>query len=146
MKKSLFAKYFTVCISIIIVSIIFLGGMMLICASQYFQEEQYNTLKVNLQRATMAVEQNYISAVEDDNDQTHYTIDVASSLSIYNMLAGIIDADFFMTDTSGKTIMCTEDTLCQHTSPYTCLLYTSTYCSNGIFGWPCQPKESYSVF
>lgn len=119
MKKSLFAKYFTVCISIIIVSIIFLGGMMLICASQYFQEEQYNTLKVNLQRATMAVEQNYINAVEDDNDQTHYTIDVASSLSIYNMLAGIIDADFFMTDTSGKTIMCTEDTLCQHTSPYT---------------------------
>lgn len=51
MKKSVFAKYFTICIAFILVSITFLGAMLMLFASQYFKDEKYRTLLDGAQKA-----------------------------------------------------------------------------------------------
>ena len=41
MQKSLFSKFFTVCLSIILASISILGVVLLVFASQYFKNDKF---------------------------------------------------------------------------------------------------------
>ena len=114
MKKSLFARYFTVCISVIIISITVLGGIMLIFASQYFRAEQYTLLKKNLQRAVNLTQQEYLTVTTGEDGSDQIVLDAPGALTVYQMFSSVIDADFFLSDTNGKVLMCTEDISCRH--------------------------------
>lgn len=59
MKKSVFAKYFTICIAFILVSITFLGAMLMLFASQYFKDEKYRTLLDGAQKAAAVTYSEY---------------------------------------------------------------------------------------
>ena len=54
MKKSIFAKYFTMCATFVLVSITFLGAVLMIFASQYFKDEKYRLLQANAEKALAA--------------------------------------------------------------------------------------------
>ena len=99
MQKSLFAKYFSVCATLVIVSITILGAVFLTFASQYFKNDKYKLLQSNTERTVGMVQQYYEGTVGFD----------ANMLKSYmEALSQTIDSTLFLTDANGKTIYCTE--------------------------------------
>lgn len=106
MQKSIFTKYFTVCATMIIISITILGAIFLVFASQYFKEDKYELLKANAQRAAAITQERFVikGLVE-----TNATSDLLRAMAL------TIDATFFLTTTGGKTVLCTHNEPCIHT-------------------------------
>ncbi len=109
MQKSIFAKYFSVCAAIIIISISILGAVLLAFASQYFRNEKYDLLTSNVTLAAKFAKEN-----------TRYNsitgVYEVSGLPYFNMLGTATEADIFLVDASGKTLYCTEESPCVHTT------------------------------
>lgn len=105
MNKSLFIKYFLICTSIILVSILFLGAILLGCASQSFKMDKQAVLTQNAKTAAEITLEAY--------KKVNYEITPKNLMSSYQVLSGAINADIFFTDTSGKTLVCSE-TVCKH--------------------------------
>ncbi|MBQ7799798.1 MAG: hypothetical protein IJ370_04835 [Oscillospiraceae bacterium] len=59
MKKSLFAKYFTVCAVIILSSLVFLGGVFGILVSRYIKTETQTNLSQSVTRVAGFTVYNY---------------------------------------------------------------------------------------
>lgn len=106
--KSLMTKYFQICVSLILISIVILGLMLLLFASQYFKHDKYELLTRN------AMEASKITSVDISQYDTSYVLDGKLTLSTYNILGGAIGADMFLVDNNGKTILCTEEENCSH--------------------------------
>lgn len=107
MQRSIFTKYFTVCASLIILSILILGLLFMAFASQYFKEDKYKLLEANVDRAAGTAR----VAMENNPDP-----DFSLLSTLYGAIAETIGADIFLTDTSGNAILCTELAPCPHTS------------------------------
>lgn len=84
-----------------------LGVIFLVFVSQYFKDDKYNLLYSNSQRGATAVARWY---TENDGEINY---DMMSFF--FEPMAQSIDTTFFVTDTSGKTIFCTEKQPCVHT-------------------------------
>lgn len=107
MQKSIFTKYFTVCATLIIVSITILGMLFMIFASQYFKDDKYELLHSNVSRTTIMAKE----AINENTPQAYGDL-----RSMYTAIAQTIGADVFITDSNGKTVLCTELAPCQHQS------------------------------
>ncbi len=107
MKKSVFAKYFLVCATFVLVSITFLGAVLLIFASQYFKDEKYELLEANAKKALTVTYEDY---------QENQDISPSVLLPIYRLLAQTSDSEFFLTDAGGVTLFCSEPSPCDHTT------------------------------
>lgn len=105
MQKSIFVRYFTVCASLVFVSITILGALFLVFASQYFKEDKFKFLESNVEQAAMLARMDY----EEDN-----AFDIPQLESYYHALSTTRDAIFFMTDQDGHVIFCTEGENCPH--------------------------------
>lgn len=106
MQKTIFTKYFTMCATLIIVSITILGALFMAFASQYFKEDKYKLLRTNIERAAAATQEQFA------NPTNETTIRL---VSLYGAIAQTIDATIFLTDDLGHTIVCTELSPCKHT-------------------------------
>lgn len=106
MQKSIFTRYFSVCATLVIVSITILGAVFLIFASQYFKNDKYELLRDNTSRAAEIVEGYY--------DQSS-PLDWTQTSSFLQLLAQTIGANVFITDPNGNTVYCTEGSNCIHT-------------------------------
>ena len=51
MQKSLFSKYYSICVMMILVSIALIGSVFLILTSNYFEQEKYDLLSRNVKQA-----------------------------------------------------------------------------------------------
>ncbi|EEG31742.1 ATPase/histidine kinase/DNA gyrase B/HSP90 domain protein [[Clostridium] methylpentosum DSM 5476] len=129
MKKSLFAKYFTICMSVIIVSITFLGAMMLIFSSQYFRNDQFKRLEDSVQ---YAAELTVLPSNTQKNNDGSYTLSESVGSS-YRMLSRTNDALYFLTDTSGALVACSEGKRCIHSAPYTVPVEIRQKTTEGIY-------------
>lgn len=112
MQKSIFRRYFTMCIAISLVSIVFLGSFFMGFITQYFRTEKEQLLISNVQRAAQLTVKN----LEDNGGNL---IDYNLLLSGYTIFAGAVDAQFFLVNTNGDVILCTESPVpnrptCQH--------------------------------
>ncbi|MEG2813004.1 MAG: HAMP domain-containing sensor histidine kinase [Oscillospiraceae bacterium] len=105
MQKSIFTKYFSVCATLIIVSISILGALFLVFASQYFKDDKYKLLLAYSQRA---------AEVAQEDLAKYGGINEESASNIYGTMAKTIDAAIFITDKKGVTIYCTEKRPCYH--------------------------------
>ena len=108
LQKSLFIRYFTICAAIILVSITSLGVVLLGVASQYLAQDKMDLLKRNVRSAASITVSNYRSNSYQYVDQTLTTA--------YGIVASVLGADVFLTDTRGKTLICTEGSDCVHRS------------------------------
>lgn len=91
----------------ILLTIVFLGVVFLTFASQYFQEDRFDLLRKNADYALEATEE--LCAYVDG------TYKISSSLGdVYVPLAKAIDADIYLTNINGKTLICTHQTHCTH--------------------------------
>lgn len=106
MQKSIFSKYFTVCAALIIMSIVILGAVFLIFASQYFKTDKLGLMRRNAEYAAQLAEEQWESSGTVDTDILRLYLETMSDT---------IDADFFITDKHGVTIYCTELAPCVHT-------------------------------
>lgn len=107
-QKSIFTKYFTVCATIVISSIVVLGLVFLVFISQYYKNDKYELLSTNAKRAAKAVVENY-----ERNDEK---VDIRTLSSFFDPMSQSIDSTFFLTDTRGRTVYCTDLPPCVHTS------------------------------
>ncbi len=107
MKNSLFTRYFTICSSIVLLSITFLGVMLMVFAGQYFRTDRYHLLERN---ATQAV----ALTVNNLKSNNFEKVEVGLLQSAYIILGSTIDADIFLSDVEGKTILCSDTGDCDH--------------------------------
>lgn len=110
MQKSLFTKYFSVCAAIILLSIISLGVVLLTFTTQYIKEDKLSLLETNAGHAAAIALQNF-----EDNGSTGI-IDKGVVIDGFTLLSKSIDAEIFLVDMKGKTIICTHRAPCNHTA------------------------------
>jgi len=91
-STSLFRKYFSVFSFCMVLSIIILGAVLMVFASQYFQNDRYAMLERNARNA----------AVITAHEFTHFGLVGISG--IYEVLALAMDVELFLTDTSGRVL------------------------------------------
>ena len=107
MQQSLFSKYFSVCSTIILAAIIFLGTIFMMLVGQYFQMDKFELLNRNLRQAANVTVTNY--QLNNYAGVTQNTI-----LPIYTVLGNAIDADIYLTDLEGNTLICSHGSNCNH--------------------------------
>ncbi len=108
MQKGLFSKYFTICASLIFISITTLGVVLLSFASEYFEQEKLALLENNAKHAVEITKRSY----EENNNNF---IKVSDVIPGYKILASAIDADIYLADMDGETRICTHMSACNHT-------------------------------
>lgn len=109
MQKNLFLKYYSICLSIILLGITILGSILMLFAAQYFTQEKQQLLSENVQSAVEITKGNV------KNNQGNYASYAVLSTG-YKILGNAIGANVFFVDTSGKCQVCTEEQPCIHTT------------------------------
>ncbi len=107
MRKSLFAKYFTICTVIILVSFVFLGGVFSVLTSRYLRTERQQLLSSNVSKAADFTAYNY-----KINNGVYLEKRILKQF--YSSIADSADGIMFLTDTNGTIVVCTEDGMCTH--------------------------------
>ena len=98
MKSSLFRKYFAIFAVCMILSIIILGAVLMVFASQYFQSDRYEMLERNARNAALITAANY-HAYEHIG-----RVDQRGISGIYEMLAIAMDVELFLADLRGLVL------------------------------------------
>ena len=112
MQKSIFSKYFRVCASVVIASILVLGTLFLMFASKYFTTEKMTMLQKNAGIARGVVLSNY----QLSSDGSKVTLDSASIRKNFQIFASASDSVIYLTDAGGVTQLCSETVPCVHTT------------------------------
>ncbi|HWP51897.1 MAG TPA: HAMP domain-containing sensor histidine kinase, partial [Clostridia bacterium] len=107
MKRNLFSRYFSLCASIILTSIVLLGVMLVTLSAQYFKEENLDSLKKKADQAARLVAINY------QVNESRY-IDAQVITTNFAILSTAAEADIFLTDVEGKTLICLDASGCSH--------------------------------
>ncbi len=98
MKKNLFTKYFCICFSIILISITFLGVVLLVFSGQYFKSDKYALLSKNMNAVVSITSTNY--------SNNHYLYVSADYVMPYYILLGdAISADIFLVNMQGEPLI-----------------------------------------
>ncbi len=107
MRNSIFTKYFLICASLILVSIMILGIAFMLFVFQFYTTDEMNRLNDNTDRAVDVVEAN----LGENNTINRLTI-----FSFFTILSDAIDAEIAMYDADGQLLLCTETENCPHGS------------------------------
>lgn len=108
MKRTLFSKHFVTMASIILLSITFLGAVLLAFASQYFKEDRYKLLMHNVQQAAQVTSENF-----RNNHNRYVTVDILVPMRI---LATAIEADIYLTNTDGEILLFADGSQSEYNS------------------------------
>jgi signal transduction histidine kinase len=106
-KKSLFYRYFAICSGVILASIILMGALTIGFSLNYFKRTSQTSLKKN---AEQAVSVTLSSMAEYD----YKKISTKLALGGYNIISSTTGYTIFLTDTAGRTLLCTEGEYCAH--------------------------------
>ncbi len=96
MQKSIFKRYLTMTMAIVILSFVLLGSVLMLFFSQYWRGEKRELLTQNAQSIS-SIAGNLLGRNEDLPDNV-----MQAFLSSF---AGSVDADIFVTDTDGKILV-----------------------------------------
>lgn len=102
-SRSLLSKYFSICVSLILISIICLGLILLLFASQYFKDDKFSLLQRNAKQAAA------ITSFDIAEGKGSYLIDIRLTLSSYKIFGTAIGADMMLVDNNGKIIISTNE-------------------------------------
>ena len=103
MLKTLFSKYLSITSLIIVVSFVFLGTVMIVFISRYWQTEKRDQLKQNAQGVASIAS---TSVVKMDNNE--YVLDSQNAAKMNAFIAAFSDnlsADLIVTDVKGIPIL-----------------------------------------
>lgn len=106
-KKSLFNRYFAICSAIILATIALMGGLIIGFSASYFRNTNQASLKKSAEQAVQVT----LSSME----KYDYKMIPSGTLRFgYGIISNASDAVVFLTDTEGKTLVCTEAGICNH--------------------------------
>lgn len=108
-RKSLFSRYFTMCLMIIMSSMLVLGLVLLLLSTQYFKTDRLQILERNAREAASITAEVYAMSAGQ-------YLDVRTVQSNFQILAEAFEADIFFVDASGKTLVCTDEGSCNHST------------------------------
>lgn len=108
MQKSVFGKYFSICTSLILVSFVVLGGVLMLFSSSYLRTEKYGVLQGAVEKAA--------ASIQDEGTQLETLSQHDGITEFLDILSEATDAEFFVTDETGRTVYCTEASPCRHTT------------------------------
>jgi signal transduction histidine kinase len=108
LKKSLFARYFSLFAWVILVSITLMGVMIVALSAGYFSSDKLDVLSRKAGQAADVVSQNYIK-----NDSKY--IDAKEVKTILSILSQAAEAEIFLSDLEGKVVLCLDNTSCAST-------------------------------
>ena len=97
-QKTLMGKYFSVCCSIILLSMTFVGVILMVLTNRYFKTDKYNLLRQNVNQAANVTMANYAS-----HDYRYVSSDVLEP--IYSVLGTAIEADIYLLDNRGEVLL-----------------------------------------
>ena len=126
MKKTLFSKYFYICSSIILISTAFLGVVLLVFAAQYFKNDKYSLLERNVEQSVALTNHNY-----GTNDYLY--VDSTRLQPYYQLQGQAIDADIFLVNLEGRTLLCSNTTDCNHVNYLLPASVLSKLENNGVY-------------
>lgn len=110
LKNSLFRKYLTFGLVILLVSFISLGVMMYIFVNNYWEREQKNTLIATAERVK--------EKVESSNERLSLFTSITGRNSLIDkplpFMSGDVGSDILLVDRTGTCIDCSEGTSCKH--------------------------------
>ena len=110
MQRSLFRKYFSVCCSVVLMSIVILGILFMVFAAQYFREDKLGALEKNAEYAAELTQEHVVSI-----EGVYQSVDYNSSLtSAWIPMAKSMDADIYLSNLSGEVLLCTHRSTCSH--------------------------------
>ena len=109
MQRGLVRRYFTMCCSIILTSIILLGVIFMVFAAQYFKEDKLGALEKNAKYAAEMTERYIISV-----DGRYQLVNNALLTSSWIPMAKALDADIYLANLSGDVLLCTHRSTCNH--------------------------------
>ncbi|WMJ23809.1 HAMP domain-containing sensor histidine kinase [Paludicola sp. MB14-C6] len=135
MQKSIFVRYFTVCASLVFISITILGALFLVFASRYFKEDKFKFLQSHVEQAAIIARFD----LEEDGD-----LDVAKLQNTFRALSLTVDATIFMTDAQGHVMFCTEQGNCPHKDKQIPQSVLSTLSSDGKYSEMGKMGDFYS--
>lgn len=99
-QRSLFRKYFSACVGMILLALMVLGVVFLSFASRYFREDRFALLQKNVDYA--------LKATESLCFNVDGTYKISPSLSgVYQSIGNAIDADVYLVNIYGNTLLCT---------------------------------------
>lgn len=101
---TLFIKYFRVTLAIIIITIIAMGCVFALFLTNYWTGSTVDTLKSNAFNVAMTAE-GLFSSGRMNEDEAEANLILCNSL---NMVSESLGADVFMTDLSGKIVLCKD--------------------------------------
>lgn len=107
MQKTLFKRYFSICVSLILVSMVICGIILMIFSSQYIKQEKYDVLITTIDSAIDKLQE------KEQNGQLNDKIEIDEYLDV---LSKITDAEIFIYNKNlMNAIYCTEQPPCTHT-------------------------------
>ena len=109
MKRNLFSRFFSLCASIILTSIVLLGVMLVTLSAQYFKEQNLDSLTKKADQAARLVALNY-----QLNDRRN--IDRQVITTNFTILSAAAEADIFLVNNKGETLICLDTGDCGHKS------------------------------
>jgi len=97
-SSSLFRKYFSIFSFCMVLSIIILGAVLMVFASQYFQSDRYEMLERNARNAAAITSHSFYDFV------LYGHINERGISEIFEILAVAMDVELFLADTSGHVL------------------------------------------
>ncbi len=110
-KKSLFAQYLTVSLVIVLLSFVILGTMLVFFVARYSSGEKQTLLIENAHQVADLVSEKTVTvnnSVYMDSNETYWIATVIETVS------SSINADVFVTDEKGDTLLCNDKEDCSH--------------------------------
>lgn len=129
-KSNIFAKYFLLFAAIFLVTLTVLGTALTLMVNAYSQNERTNLLKENVQSVSGTISSSLI--MQDINSR--YSVEKELMCESLYIISNSIDADVFVCDVEGNTILCKERA---YSTPYfgeftTCALHDSYSISSAL--------------
>ena len=107
LKKSLFNRYFAICSAVILATITLMGGLTIGFSARYFSENARETLRKNAEQAaeiTLSGMKNY----------GYSKVPVGTVENGYRIISSTTEAQIFLVNLEGKTLICSEGENCNH--------------------------------
>ena len=110
MQKSIFYKYFRSCAAVVLASILVLGTLFMLFASNYFREEKRETMEQQLAIAQTTL----VASSSYDDENNRVTMNSSNITAGFQTISMINDSTIFFTNGSGVVQIWCEDGALSH--------------------------------
>lgn len=111
MRKSIVTKYFLLCSSVVLFSIICIGSVLLLVSSEFYKSQEKEALLAGMNEVITATKLSFSS--EEASAKTDM-LDIKALAESYKNYTASTGAEYTLVDEKGRVVVCTELQPCSH--------------------------------